>query len=258
MSLTMMALRIAAVQAIKAANTLVGSNVLDSEIAAIDQTVDGQLRTDQQLPFVAVYTDSAKAGDLGQTGLRANGRVEILINCGVTMTMAQTDRETGAATIVEELPATDAHFEAVLDVLDAQIGRALTDPDSPWAQSFGAFVNTYVSKEHLRSASIGNGVRLAAAQTKVVVEVFADPRHGQPMTEGGAWSRFLTLLEAEGLPHLPLFQQMLGEADIGPYAEFEQLIGMTTRDAEALRLYTYGGADRETIVTEAATDAEPE
>ena len=75
MSLTMMALRIAAVQALKAGGTLVGDNVLDSQISAIDQTADGQLRSDQQRPFIAVYTDAAKSQDLGQTGLRSNGRV---------------------------------------------------------------------------------------------------------------------------------------------------------------------------------------
>jgi hypothetical protein len=250
MSLTMMALRICAVQALKAANTLVGTNVLDSEIAAIDQTADGALRSDQQLPFIAVYTDAANASDIGQTGMRTNGRVEILINAGVTMTRAETDRDTGAASIVEGLPATDAHFEAVLDVLDAQIGRALSDPESLWAQAFGGLVSGYVSKHHLRSASTGNGVRLAAAQTKLVVDVFADPRHGQPIAAGGPWSLFMTLLETHGLSHLTLFQQMLGEADIGPYAEFERLTGMTVRDADSLTLYTYGGVGREIVVTD--------
>ena len=56
MSLTMMALRIAAVEALKAGGTMVGTNVLDSQISAIDQTVDGDLKTDQKRPFIAVYS----------------------------------------------------------------------------------------------------------------------------------------------------------------------------------------------------------
>lgn len=257
MSLTMMALRIAAVQALKAGSTLVGDNVLDSQISAIDQTADGQLRSDQQRPFIAVYTDAAKSQELGQTGLRSNGRVDIMFNCGVSLTMAQTDKETGEASIVEGFPATDAHFEAVLDVLDAQIGRVLSDPDSPWAQVFGDFVQSYVAKEHVRSSSAAENVRLAAGQTKLTVEVFADPRLGQPLPDGGPWPRFMALMEEHGIPQLALFQQLLGEAAPGPYAEFERLTGMTMRDAQSLQLYTFGGVSRDVVVTDAVNEAVP-
>ncbi|MBR9651912.1 hypothetical protein [Thalassovita aquimarina] len=255
MSMTMMALRIAAVQALKAGGTLVGDNVLDSQISAIDQTADGRLRSDQQRPFIAVYTDAAKSQDLAQTGLRSNGRVDIMLNSGVSLTMAQTDKATGEASIVEGFPATDAHFEAVLDVLDVQIGRVLTDPDNEWAQVFGDFVQRYVAKEHLRSSSAAENVRLAAGQTRLTVEVLADPRLGQPLAEGGAWMRFMALMEQYDVPQLAMFRQLLGAAEAGNYAEFERLTGMTVKDAETLRLYTFGGVQRDVVVTGAASDA---
>lgn len=258
MSLTMMALRIAAVQALKAGGTLVGDNVLDSQISAIDQTADGQLRSDQQRPFIAVYTDAAKAQDLGQTGLRSNGRVDIMFNCGVSVTMAETNKETGETQIVDLFPATDANLEAVLDALDVQISRVLTDPDNPWAQVFGDFVQAYVAKEHVRGGSSAENVRLAAGQTKLTVDVFADPRHGQPLATGGPWPRFLALLSDYNLlEQLALFQQLLGDPVSGAYEEFERLTGMTTRDAQSLRLYTFGGVPRDVVVTDAASEAVP-
>lgn len=257
MSLTMMALRIAAVQALKAGGTLVGDNVLDSQISAIDQTADGQLRSDQQRPFIAVYTDAAKAQDLGQTGLRSNGRVDIMFNCGVSVTMAETNRETGETQIVDLFPATDANLEAVLDALDVQISRVLTDPDNPWAQVFGGFVQAYVAKEHVRSSSSAENVRLAAGQTKLTVDVFADPRHGQPLAEGGPWPRFMALMAEHGVPQLALFQQLVGDPLSGAYEEFERLTGMTTRDAQSLRLYTFGGVPRDVVVTDAVNEAVP-
>ncbi len=257
MSLTMMALRIAAVQALKAGGTLVGDNVLDSQISAIDQTADGQLRSDQQRPFIAVYTDAAKAQDLGQTGLRSNGRVDIMFNCGVSVTMAETNKETGETQIVDLFPATDANLEAVLDALDVQISRVLTDPDNPWAQVFGDFVQAYVAKEHVRSSSSAENVRLAAGQTKLTVDVFADPRHGQPLAEGGPWPRFMALMAEHGLPQLALFQQLVGDPVSGAYEEFERLTGMTTRDAQSLRLYTFGGVPRDVVVTDAVNEAVP-
>lgn len=252
MSLTMMALRIAAVQALKAGGTLVGDNVLDSQISAIDQTADGQLRSDQQRPFIAVYTDAAKAQDLGQTGLRSNGRVDIMFNCGVSVTMAETNKETGETQIVDLFPATDANLEAVLDALDVQISRVLTDPDNSWAQVFGDFVQAYVAKEHVRSSSSAENVRLAAGQTKLTVDVFADPRHGQSLAEGGPWPRFMALMAEHGVPQLMLFQQLVGDPVSGFYEEFERLTGMTTRDAQSLRLYTFGGVPRDVVVTDEA------
>lgn len=257
MSLTMMALRIAAVQALKAGGTLVGDNVLDSQISAIDQTADGQLRSDQQRPFIAVYTDAAKAQDLGQTGLRSNGRVDIMFNCGVSVTMAETNRETGETQIVDLFPATDANLEAVLDALDVQISRVLTDPDNPWAQVFGDFVQAYVAKEHVRSSSSAENVRLAAGQTKLTVDVFADPRHGQPLAEGGPWPRFMALMAEHGVPQLALFQQLVGDPLSGAYEEFERLTGMTTRDAQSLRLYTFGGVPRDVVVADVASETVP-
>jgi hypothetical protein len=257
MSMTMMALRIAAVQALKAGGTLVGDNVLDSQISAIDQTADGQLRSDQQRPFIAVYTDAAKSQNVDQTGLRSNGRVDIMFNCGVSVTMAETNKETGETQIVDLFPATDANLEAVLDALDVQISRVLTDPDNPWAQVFGDFVQAYVAKEHVRSSSSAENVRLAAGQTKLSVDVFADPRHGQPLAEGGPWPRFMALMAEHNVPQLALFQQLLGDPASGPYEEFERLTGMTTRDAHGLRLYTFGGVARDVAVTDATNDAVP-
>ncbi len=257
MSLTMMALRIAAVQALKAGGTLVGDNVLDSQISAIDQTADGLLRSDQQRPFIAVYTDAARSQDLGQTGLRSNGRVDIMFNCGVSVTMAETNKDTGETQIVDLFPATDANLEAVLDALDVQITRALADPDNPWAQVFGDFVQAYVAKEHVRSSSSAENVRLAVGQTKLTVDVFADPRHGQPLAEGGPWDRFMALMAEHKLPQLGLFRLLLGNPDTGPYEEYERLTSMTVRDAQALRLYTFAGVPRDVVVTDVATETVP-
>ncbi|TRD16962.1 hypothetical protein [Palleronia caenipelagi] len=257
MSLMMMALRITAVEALKAAGTLVGDNVLDSQIAAIDHTSDGQLSSDQKRPFIAVYTDMAKATDLGATGLRTNGQVDLTFNCGVSMTMATTDRETGETEIIEGLPATDAHLEAILDVLEVQIGRALTDPDNPWAQVFGDFVQSYVARQAVRASSSADNVRLAAGQIKLTLEVFADPRLGQPMDPEGPWARFMALMRDHDLPQRALFETLLGAPTTGLYEPIEQLTSMTVRDAEALQLYSYGGVARDVTITEATSDAEP-
>ncbi|NIZ11084.1 hypothetical protein [Pseudooceanicola sp. HF7] len=245
MSLMMMALRIAAIEALKAGDTLVGHNVLDSQISAFDHPNGQGLRTDQQQPFIAVYTDAARVDGPGQVGLRGNGRVDILFNSGVAMTMTQTNRATGEAEIVEGLPATDAHFEAVLDLLDWQISSVLSDPKNPWSEVFRGFILSHVAKHHARSGSAADQVRVAAGQTKLRVEAFADPAPGQVLDPSGPWGRFMALMEAHSVPQLKLFQMALGAPSSGPYADFEQLTGMTRADAEALKLYSFGGVARD-------------
>jgi hypothetical protein len=226
MSLTMMALRIAAVEALKAGGTMVGTNVLDSQISAIDQTVDGDLKTDQKRPFIAVYSDNSKAEDLGATGLRANGRVELTFNCGVSLTMGKLNKETGVTEIIEGLPSTDAQFEAILDILGCQICRVLTDA----------------------SSSAAENVRLACGQVKVTVDAYADPPLGQVFEDGSHWPTFLALMEEHDVKQLGLFQLMLGQSGAAEYPDFEALTGMTLRDAASLRLYSFEGVPAESRV----------
>lgn len=66
MSLIRIAARMAAVRALRG-RTLVGDNVLDSQIGALDVGADGELRTEEDKPFISVYTH----GKTTATGLRA-------------------------------------------------------------------------------------------------------------------------------------------------------------------------------------------
>tara|TARA_R100000773_G_scaffold37693_1_gene32761 strand:- start:123 stop:896 length:774 start_codon:yes stop_codon:yes gene_type:complete len=247
MSLTMMALRIAAVEALKAGGTMVGTNVLDSQISAIDQTVDGDLKTDQKRPFIAVYSDNSKAEDLGDTGLRANGRVELTFNCGVSLTMGELNKDTGVTEIIEGLPSTDAQFEAILDILGCQICRVLTDASNPWSQVFGNLC-VLVSKAQVRSSSAAENVRLACGQLKVTVDAYADPPFGQVFADGSQWPIFLALMEQFDVKQLGLFRQMLGQPSAAEYPDFEALTGMTSRDAASLRLYSFNGVPAASVV----------
>lgn len=250
MSLAMMALRVCAVQALKSGNTLVKGNVLDSEISAIDVTSDGKLRSDEKLPFIAVYTDAAKATDLEQSGLRSNGVVDLVFNTGISAAMTETNKETGESRIVELFPATDANLEAILDAIEVQITRTLTDPNNKWAQMFGDFIKGYVAKEHVRSSSAADSVRIAAGQTRISVEVYADHPATAPLPAGGIWARFLDLLAQDNHPQQVLFQQLISGSPETAYPDFETLIGLTSSDAAALRLYTFDGVPRSAVISQ--------
>jgi hypothetical protein len=180
MSLNRIAARLAAVMALREAHTLVGDNVVDSQIGAIDVDADGNVKTDEDKPFIAVYTDGARAsGDI--SGLRAlvpNGETEFLFEAGISQPMLYRDPDTEEVVAYPGIPATDDAYEFYLDVVARQIGDALTDPENGWAEIFRSFVNSYESIDRVRTSAEQKGAKLAATQIKIVANLFADPTRG--------------------------------------------------------------------------------
>lgn len=248
MSAVKLAMRIAAVEALKSAGTLVGDDVFDSRIAPFDVTAKGSMSTKQPRPFVVVYTDASKASLDGSTGPRANGMVDITFIIAVAASMATTNKETGEREIVTGIAATDEYLEAMLDVIGVQILRALVDEANPWAQAYRGFVRSDEVKEETRVNSADGSGRLAAAQIKLTVSVFADPPAGQVLAEGSPWAQLFALMEAGGMVKpLALLQGLL---DGTPGAvTVEKLTGMTGQDAEALILHDVAGVSAGTLIT---------
>lgn len=254
MSLTMLALRVCAVEALKAGNTLVGSNVLDSEIAALDHTVDGALTSDQQRPFIAVYTEASKADGLASSGLRKNGLIDLLFNFGISMGMCSTDRGTGETLTELGLPATDAQFEAELDIIGAQICRVLQDENNPWSVTFLGFVNSMVSRREQRGGGGADGIRLAAGQIRISIEAIADPAPGLSLASEGPWSAFQDQLRAAGHPYEAILAPLLAETPVGLYPDFQSLMGMPPRISGALSLHPMPGLTRAAVLKDLAVD----
>ncbi len=178
MSLTRIASRIAAVYALRG-RTLVGDNVLDSQIGALDITADGELRTDEEKPFISVYADAAKSEENMLRSWTDNGATDFLFEMGVTAAHTEFNDETGETTLVGVgIPATDAAFEFLLDVVARQVGDALTDPENEWAEIFRKFLRGVDRIERARTSGDGSGIRLAAQQIKVTADLIADPVRG--------------------------------------------------------------------------------
>ena len=178
MSLNRIAARIAAVQALRG-KTLVGDNVLDSQIGALDVTADGELRTDEERPFISIYADAEKSDDNVLRSWVDNGATEFLFEMGVTAAHTEFNEETGETTLLGVgIPATDANFEFTLDVLARQVGDTLTDPENEWAEIFRKFLRGVDRIERARTSGDGSGIRLAAQQIKVTADLIADPVRG--------------------------------------------------------------------------------
>lgn len=206
MSLHRIAARIAAVQALKG-RTLVGDNVLDSEIGAIDIGVDGSVSVgeDQRKPFIAVYSDASENKDeIPSDMARAlvpNGKTDFLFEAGVTAVMTEVDPETDESTLVGiGIPAVDSAFEFQLDVIMRQIADCLSDPTNEWAEVFRTLCGKVVAIERNRTSG-EQGTRLAAHQLKLTVDLCPDPVRGIELKPPHPLMKFFALAETITVPN---------------------------------------------------------
>lgn len=204
MSLHRIAARIAAVQALKG-RTLVGDNVLDSEIGAIDISADGAVALEEDKPFIAVYCDGSSFKDgpasVMPRALTMNGYTDFLFEAGITAAMTETDPETDESTLIGVgIPATDAALEFKLDIIMRQIVDCLTDPANEWAAVFRDLCERFVALERNRTSG-NEGTRLAAHQMKLTVELKNDPARGTDIKPTHALMRFFDLASTIVVPN---------------------------------------------------------
>lgn len=235
MSLVRIALRIAVIEALKG-RTLVAGNVLDSQIAAIAVAGDGSIRTDQDRPFIAVYTDRAKVEPGTEPrSLIENGLTELHLEMGIAASMTMTG-ENGESVVVEGIPATDSGFEFTLDLVARQIADVLSDPENSWAEVYRLLVNRVARVERSRAASDTIGVRMAGHQITLLLDLVDDPLPGQPIEGTSAFGMFLALADASDDELLVQRAALMrGQIEDGQFAQAaRRLLGLT--DGEALVL----------------------
>lgn len=200
MSLIRIALRIAIVEALRG-QTLVGDNVLDSQIGALDVAADGSLRTDQQKAWIAVYTDASTskdgAADMSLRALAPNGATQILIETGLTAAQVLIDPQTEQSVVYPGIPDTDAAFELHSDIVMRQVADVLTDPGNEWAEIARRFILSFRSVERSRVSGDQQGTRLAAQQMRIVADLVSDPVRGMPLKDGSPLKAFFDLAEAD-------------------------------------------------------------
>jgi hypothetical protein len=255
MSFARFALRTAAVHALLG-RTLVGTNVRDSDISAIDIAGDGSLRTDQDRPFVLVYTDDSTAEEADLRNLRQNGTLDFVAEFGIATAMTDTN-ERGESTVVGfNLPATDAAFELVLDMLDRQIVTALTG-SSPWGDLWRRMSNAVSRIERRRAASTDNGTRIAARQLRIRLEVRPDPVWGQPLAPTSIWREFLTALQGADAPLAAVASGFLGPQGAEVTTEIVRAAhGHTVREARDMGYAPFHPGGEAYVIREAVVEAD--
>ncbi|EPR19752.1 hypothetical protein L905_21600 [Agrobacterium sp. TS43] len=242
MSLVCIALRICAVQAVKG-RTLVGDNVLDSEIGALETSSAGELNTPEEKQFVSVYTDEGRQmTGLELRSLIASGEIDLVFEAGVATPHLVSDPETDEKVIMAGLPATDANFEFYLNMTLRQIADALADPKNEWAAIFNRLVLKFVKSQRSRISGDTNGVRLAAHQIKITVEPVAEPVAGHPLKPGTPMAAFFAKCESDLVHREPDMVKKIALMKAQIAGNDEELAaamrryGMTHSEADAMLL----------------------
>lgn len=237
MSLARIALRTAAVEALKG-QTLVGDRVLDSPNGAIDVAADGSFRTDEDRPFISVYTDVGKVENVTGRSLTENGLCDIVFEMAVSMAMLETNKQTGVTTMIGiAIPASDRAFEFQLDIVQRQIFDALNDPDNVWANIYRGLQGRVRKIEFAGARNTEDGQRLAGHQIRLTVELIDDPVKGEALDPNCAFLRLLDAMEASGdAIYLEQAQKMrsLISGTNEPWETLQRRHGMTADELLAL------------------------
>ncbi|HEX5935818.1 MAG TPA: hypothetical protein VFY63_16790 [Pseudorhizobium sp.] len=257
MSLTRIALRIAAVEALKG-KTLVGNNVLDTPNGALDIQADGTLRTERDKPFISVYTDQGKAEGVTGRSLTENGLCDIIFEMGVSAAMLEKDEDTGVTTMIGiNIPASDRNQEFFLDIVQRQICDALTDPANAWADLYRGLHYRIVKIEFAGARNADDGQRLAGHQMRLTVELADDPIAGEALDARTPFMKFLAALEAaEGYATQATTLRAFVSGSLDDRQRLQRRHGMTAAELDALGHEAPVLADDGTVVEMTAVDIE--
>lgn len=232
------ALRMATIEVLRG-KTAVDQNVLDSRMTALDAGADGILKTDQKKPFIAVYTDDAKLeAGMEARSLHKSGPTALVIEIAIAESMLYRN-ELNDVEVVAGIPDADDAYEFLLDVIGRQITNALTDPQDAWAEIWRGLSSRILKIERKRTSS-ASGVRIAAHQLVITLDILPDPIFGEPLSAGSSWARFFAKISEQGMPpviasRVSLLQALIGSPDgIADHEAQRRRYGLTIAEARAM------------------------
>lgn len=232
MSLARTILRIAAVQAITG-NTLAGDAVFDSDIDPIDQRVSS---ADEPRPLIVIYTDDDQSTPTGFADFLQGGQVELVIEvvyAGRTTVSLDPDGPDGPETAeIIEISGRDAANEILLDLIERQAIRALTMGADTWSQIWRLVASNCARRLSRRGASAEQGNRFAIRQVVLTLEPLVDPVPGQPLKEGSAWDRALSLMSESQFGRIADVLREDAEGD--PITEWRRFAGQLGVNLETI------------------------
>lgn len=230
MSLVALAIRIAAVQALKGA-TLAGAEVYDSPLDPFDLALAAR-----EKPTIAVYTGEDRGTVEGRDWLAPDQMIDLSFQ---VMLPTAVPVPSGDGTVT--LRTRDAGAEMVFDLVWRQISAVLMAGTSDWAELWRLFVGNTPSISARPFIIEGeDGVRIAAQE----IVIMASPTIGDPpfgaVLDGTPWQAFLLKLADE--PALLGVAEILTTAietpnDLDDWQAARAVLGLTLDVADGIGIF---------------------
>lgn len=145
--------------------TLAGPYIFDSKIEPVED-----MATDTAFPCVVVYTDY----DKDQWTKAGRSHADRVMSLTLELLVVQRDSEKADGSYKLECPMTDSEIESTLDVLEAQVFKALTAGGEA-SDAFNFICTGYINTISRRGASVEGGLRLAARQITLEMKTLREP-----------------------------------------------------------------------------------
>ncbi|MCB1498597.1 MAG: hypothetical protein KDK07_02210 [Bauldia sp.] len=185
MSLSRLAMRIAAARALKGA-TFAEARVFDSAIDPIDQTI-----AEARAPVLIVTTDDHEIDTVGRDLMHGDTRCELVIEAAIA------SRVEVSGDVSLSIPHTDEGMEIVLDLIEHQVMAALTRERTAWSRVWMKLVPRIHKRSSRRGASVEHGVRFAARQIVLSCDLIEAPTDGAPVVPGSTWEDVLAVMSED-------------------------------------------------------------
>lgn len=211
--------------------TLAGDNILDSNFSAVSFDDAGQLKTDQDQPFICVYTDGSKSSGAGLRGLLNGGDTQVVIEAAISSSMAVVDPETGASVTEVGLPDTDAALELQLDFLVHQIFSAVTADDNEWGKLATSLLLDTPTFERSRIASAAGGARIAGHELRLTVRLIDDPICNDDLSDSSFAKVLQQLGAGTNTTHIRL-AELISEHLSGTLVDYQRVQRLAGHSAE--------------------------
>jgi hypothetical protein len=240
MSLSRLAMRLAAARAVKGA-TLAEDRVFDSAIDPIDLTI-----AENRQPILVVMTDEHEAIPTGRDLFHADVSCDLVIEAAIA---ARVEIE-GEVTIT--IPHTDEGMEMVLDMMEHQVMAALTRERNSWSRVWMKLVPRVKRRLSRRGASAEGGVRFAARQIVLTCDLIEAPADGAVLVAGSAWADVLAVMEEDEAlePIADLLRLTIEGAEVAEWKRAANMLGIHKATAAAIGLGPVLGEGADPAVVE--------
>ena len=226
MSLSRLAMRIAAARAVKGA-TLAEDRVFDSAIDPIDLTI-----AENRQPILVVMTDEHEAIPTGRDLFHADVSCDLVIEAVIAARVEIEDE------VTITIPHTDEGMELVLDMMEHQVMAALTRERNSWSRVWMKLVPRVKRRLSRRGASAEGGVRFAARQIVLTCDLIEAPADGAILAAGSAWADVLAVMEEDQTlqPIADLLRLNIEGTEVAQWKRAANMLGIHKRTAIAIGL----------------------